>query len=128
MDSSSSADGPPKDSNEDCAFGTEKAGVAPGCKGCPNADVCATKKTPAEAAAEEQATATANSDIRSALSNITHKILILSGKGGVGKSTVTAQLAWGLSERGYKVGVMDVDICGPSGKLLTLAFNQVPSR
>ncbi len=40
--------------------------------------------------------------------------MVLSGKGGVGKSSIAATLALGLAERGYKVGVMDVDFHGPS--------------
>ncbi|XP_049852590.1 cytosolic Fe-S cluster assembly factor NUBP2 homolog [Schistocerca gregaria] len=46
--------------------------------------------------------------------NIRHQILVLSGKGGVGKSTVSAQLALALVDQGYKVGLLDVDLCGPS--------------
>ena len=46
--------------------------------------------------------------------NIKHKILVLSGKGGVGKSTVAANLAVALSKSGNKVGLLDVDIHGPS--------------
>jgi Mrp family chromosome partitioning ATPase/predicted Fe-Mo cluster-binding NifX family protein len=45
---------------------------------------------------------------------VKNKIMVLSGKGGVGKSSVAATLALGLAERGYKVGVMDVDFHGPS--------------
>ncbi len=45
---------------------------------------------------------------------VRHKILILSGKGGVGKSSVAAQLAVALSQRGRRVGVLDLDLCGPS--------------
>lgn len=41
-------------------------------------------------------------------------IAIASGKGGVGKSTVTTQLAFGLQSKGFKVGVIDADIYGPS--------------
>ncbi|XP_068631909.1 cytosolic Fe-S cluster assembly factor Nubp2 homolog [Battus philenor] len=41
-------------------------------------------------------------------------ILVLSGKGGVGKSTVSTQLALTLKEKGFKVGLLDVDLCGPS--------------
>lgn len=48
------------------------------------------------------------------MSTIKHKIIVLSGKGGVGKSTVAAQLAITLAARGKEVGIMDVDICGPS--------------
>ena len=47
-------------------------------------------------------------------SMIKHKLMVLSGKGGVGKSTVAVALATGLAMRGYKVGLMDVDIHGPS--------------
>jgi len=52
---------------------------------------------------------------------IKHKILILSGKGGVGKSTVAANLAMVLALKGKRVGLMDADIHGPSiPKLLNL--------
>ncbi len=46
--------------------------------------------------------------------HIRHKILVLSGKGGVGKSTVAANLAVSLSLAGKRVGLLDVDIHGPS--------------
>ncbi len=45
---------------------------------------------------------------------IAHVIAIASGKGGVGKSTVTANLAIALRDRGFRVGVLDADIYGPS--------------
>ncbi|MBP7831259.1 MAG: P-loop NTPase [Kiritimatiellae bacterium] len=45
---------------------------------------------------------------------IQHRIIVLSGKGGVGKSTVAANLAVSLSLAGKKVGLLDVDIHGPS--------------
>ncbi len=55
------------------------------------------------------------------LARIKHKILVLSGKGGVGKSTVAANLAISLSLAGKNVGLLDVDIHGPSiPKLLKL--------
>lgn len=50
----------------------------------------------------------------SRMANIRHKILVLSGKGGVGKSTVASQLALSLMSAGHKVGLLDVDLCGPS--------------
>lgn len=46
--------------------------------------------------------------------NIKKIIAVVSGKGGVGKSTVTSLIAANLAKRGYKVGVMDADITGPS--------------
>ncbi|SPQ21440.1 fc5ba5fd-3ac9-43cb-8f01-ad552feb9dbb [Thermothielavioides terrestris] len=48
------------------------------------------------------------------LSKIKHIVLVLSGKGGVGKSSVTTQLALSLSLAGHAVGVLDVDLTGPS--------------
>ena len=48
------------------------------------------------------------------LARIKNKILVFSGKGGVGKSTVAANLALALSLRGKKVGALDVDIHGPN--------------
>ena len=49
-----------------------------------------------------------------AFNNIKHVIGIVSGKGGVGKSMVTSQLAVLMSRKGYKVGILDADITGPS--------------
>jgi ATP-binding protein involved in chromosome partitioning len=48
------------------------------------------------------------------LPNVKHPILIGSGKGGVGKSTVTVNLAIALAKAGYQVGLMDADLYGPS--------------
>ncbi len=53
-------------------------------------------------------------NINEALSRIKHKILVMSGKGGVGKSCIAANLAVALAEKGYRVGLMDVDLHGPS--------------
>jgi ATP-binding protein involved in chromosome partitioning len=53
------------------------------------------------------------------LPGVKHTIAIGSGKGGVGKSTVTMNLATALLQRGFKVGILDADIYGPSiGKLV----------
>ena len=59
--------------------------------------------------------------LQSRMCKITHKIIVLSGKGGVGKSTVAVNLAVALALAGKKVGLLDVDIHGPSvPKLLKL--------
>ena len=52
------------------------------------------------------------------LSEIRHKILVLSGKGGVGKSTVAVNLAVALAMEGWKTGLLDVDFHGPSVPML----------
>jgi len=52
--------------------------------------------------------------IRNNMSKIKHKIVIISGKGGVGKTTVAVNLAMSLASVGLRVGVLDVDITGPN--------------
>ncbi len=52
--------------------------------------------------------------IHDRMSKIDRKIIVMSGKGGVGKSTVTVNLARALLSMGYKVGVLDTDIHGPN--------------
>ncbi|KAJ2030967.1 cytosolic Fe-S cluster assembly factor cfd1 [Coemansia sp. S16] len=60
------------------------------------------------------------------LASIKHVILVLSGKGGVGKSSCTVQLALSLANRGRKVGVLDIDLCGPSiPRMLGLEGRQI---
>ncbi|KAM9929692.1 hypothetical protein OXX59_001017 [Metschnikowia pulcherrima] len=53
-------------------------------------------------------------EVPKSLANIKHIVLILSGKGGVGKSSVTTQTALTLALGGYSVGVLDIDLTGPS--------------
>ena len=53
-------------------------------------------------------------EIKEKLKDFKNKILVMSGKGGVGKSTVAAYLAVGLARKGFQVGLMDVDLHGPS--------------
>ncbi|KAI4211598.1 MAG: hypothetical protein LQ351_005639 [Letrouitia transgressa] len=82
------------------------AGKGDACAGCPNQQICAsTPKGP-------------DPDIpliTSRLAGVKHKILVLSGKGGVGKSTFTTMLAHAFAaDESSMVGIMDTDICGPS--------------
>jgi len=56
---------------------------------------------------------------------VKHIIAVASGKGGVGKSTVTSNLAIGLSKKGYKVAVVDADVYGPS---IPIMFNITDER
>ncbi|CAF9903738.1 MAG: cytosolic Fe-S cluster assembly factor nbp35 [Gomphillus americanus] len=82
------------------------AGKGDACAGCPNQQICASApKGP-------------DPDIpiiTARLSSVQHKILILSGKGGVGKSTFTTMLGHAFATNpDLTVGVMDTDICGPS--------------
>jgi Mrp family chromosome partitioning ATPase/predicted Fe-Mo cluster-binding NifX family protein len=53
-------------------------------------------------------------EIRAKLKRIKNKILVMSGKGGVGKSSIAAYLAVALTGRGFRVGLMDIDLHGPS--------------
>ena len=63
-------------------------------------------------------------EITETLRQIKNKILVMSGKGGVGKSSVAAYLSVALAKRGYRVGLMDVDLHGPSiPRLLSLSGN-----
>jgi ATP-binding protein involved in chromosome partitioning len=60
------------------------------------------------------------------LEGIKHRLVIMSGKGGVGKSTVASNLATALSLKGYEVGLLDVDIHGPSiPKMLGLGGRRI---
>ncbi|HEY3419616.1 MAG TPA: Mrp/NBP35 family ATP-binding protein [Methanomassiliicoccales archaeon] len=60
------------------------------------------------------------------LAKIKHEIIVMSGKGGVGKSTVTVNLAMALAMRGYEVGILDADIHGPNiPKMLNIEDAQI---
>ena len=48
------------------------------------------------------------------MERVKHKLLVMSGKGGVGKTTVAVNLAYALSEKGFKIGLLDVDVHGPN--------------
>lgn len=61
------------------------------------------------------------------LANVKHIIGVASGKGGVGKSTVSVNLAVALARLGYKVGLADADVYGPSVPKMTGTENEIPN-
>lgn len=84
------------------------------CKSCPSAGSGCKPETCGEKPEDIK--------LKKALSRIKHKFVVMSGKGGVGKSTVAANLAVALSLAGKKVGLLDVDVHGPSiPRLLALS-------
>jgi len=87
--------------------GTEQSGKVSACEGCPNQKICASAG-PAQPDPDVDL-------IAKNLAGVKNIILILSGKGGVGKSTVTANVARCLAlKEELNVGVLDIDLCGPS--------------
>lgn len=69
----------------------------------------------------------ARGGLRKVLPFVKHIVAVASGKGGVGKSTITANLAVGLAQRGLKVGLVDADIYGPSMPLMFDVLKERPS-
>lgn len=55
-----------------------------------------------------------NERLRKRMEDITYKILVNSGKGGVGKTTLSVNLAFALAQKGYQVGLLDTDLHGPN--------------
>ncbi len=72
------------------------------CEGCPSSATC-------DSAKGKTAGLPKKADI-----DVKHVVLVLSGKGGVGKSTVSVNLAFSLAAHGYRTGLMDLDIHGPN--------------
>lgn len=72
------------------------------------------KASAAKAAADQKPKENPFAEAANPLSHVKHVIGIVSGKGGVGKSSVTAALAVELKRAGYQVGILDADITGPS--------------
>ncbi|MDI6890267.1 MAG: Mrp/NBP35 family ATP-binding protein [Thermodesulfovibrionales bacterium] len=78
---------------------------------CKSGEVCPSKKTLSREEIEDLKERLALQDN---LSGVKHKIIVLSGKGGVGKSTIATNIAAALSMKGKKAGLIDIDIHGPS--------------
>lgn len=81
------------------------------CEGCPSKGSCG----------KDQSTCGVENNPNNHIKNI---VAIMSGKGGVGKSTITVMVAKALAKKGYKVGIMDADITGPSIPRLFSAENE----
>lgn len=81
------------------------------CEGCPSNGNCG----------KDQSTCGVENNPNNHIKNI---VAIMSGKGGVGKSTITVMVAKALAKKGYKVGIMDADITGPSIPRLFAAENE----
>ncbi|ESQ47902.1 hypothetical protein EUTSA_v10021039mg [Eutrema salsugineum] len=108
----------PENANEHCPGPqSETAGKSDSCAGCPNQEACATAPKGPDPDLV---------GIAERMSTVKHKILVLSGKGGVGKSTLSAQLSFALAGMDHQVGLMDIDICGPSmPKMLGLEGHEI---
>jgi len=83
--------------SENCSEGAS-------CSSCSSSDSCSAEEKQKQ---EEKV-------LQARLSNIKHRIAVMSGKGGVGKSTVAVSLAVTLANQGHKVGLLDADIHGPN--------------
>ncbi|MCQ2529069.1 MAG: Mrp/NBP35 family ATP-binding protein [Saccharofermentans sp.] len=84
------------------------------CDSCPSKSGCTSQSTCPSANGGAAKPSAPQKEAQNANSNIKTVIGVASGKGGVGKSFVTTMLAIELSRKGYKVGIMDADITGPS--------------
>lgn len=92
--------------------GSDEAGKASPCAGCPNQKLCSSGEAQQAAQVERD---TVLPLIRERLKQTKHVILVISGKGGTGKSTISTMLARALAhDPSNQVGLLDLDICGPS--------------
>ncbi|PQP34909.1 ATP-binding protein, partial [Desulfobacteraceae bacterium SEEP-SAG9] len=66
-----------------------------------------------EAAGQKNPQAEQDAAVKASLQKIKHKFMVMSGKGGVGKTSISVNLAMALAQKGFKVGIMDVDMHGP---------------
>ncbi|WP_300916512.1 Mrp/NBP35 family ATP-binding protein [uncultured Desulfovibrio sp.] len=84
------------------------------CSSCPSGASCSHSTTHGGDGNCNDQFALQDKRIAQTLGGIRHKIFVMSGKGGVGKSSVTVNTAAALASRGHKVGILDVDMHGPS--------------
>lgn len=93
----------PKPTRDPLALAPEECGRGHACQFCPEEASCRLEKGHHE-----------KQLLESRLAQIGQIIMVMANKGGVGKSTISSNLAAGLAERGYRVGVADADIHGPN--------------
>jgi Mrp family chromosome partitioning ATPase len=99
----------PKSAASNCNFASPCKVAGPDASGCVS---CASRSESNQ-----------NARIALTLEHITYTLFVMSGKGGVGKSSVTVNVAVGLALKGFNVGILDVDIHGPSvSNLLGLGY------
>lgn len=103
---------------------SDEAGKSGPCAGCPNQKLCSSGDAKQAAQLELD---TVIPLIRARLSEIKNIILVISGKGGTGKSTISSMLARCLADDpNVQVGLLDLDICGPSiPRMFSLEGEQV---
>ena len=94
-----------KESASACSSRSSCSSAGKSGSGCAN---CSSKKGGGNPFAEQ------DSAITQTLGHIKHTLFVMSGKGGVGKSSVTVNIAAALATKGFRVGILDVDIHGPS--------------
>ncbi|KEP63349.1 UNVERIFIED_CONTAM: cytosolic fe-s cluster assembling factor nbp35, putative [Hammondia hammondi] len=105
---------------EECpGVSSAEAGKSDACAGCPNRSLCAGGAAAQAAVAQKSAA----NEVAERLSSVKRKVMVLSGKGGVGKSSIASQIAWTAASRGLSVGICDVDVCGPSIPLMMQAVH-----
>lgn len=82
----------------------KKCDTSEDCPSCGQSGTCS----------EDEKQAHQERKLKENLSHIEHRIMVMSGKGGVGKSTVAANLAVSFARKGYEVGILDADVHGPN--------------
>ena len=98
-------------------MGGDKCDEKTSCQSCEESEKCSHE----EKEAHEQKL------VDERMSYVKYKFMVISGKGGVGKSTVAANLAMTLVQEGYEVGLMDADIHGPNIPMMLGIENERPS-
>ncbi|PLW47251.1 hypothetical protein PCANC_12398 [Puccinia coronata f. sp. avenae] len=105
----------PENAPEHCpGIESKLAGSASSCAGCENQAICQSFSNGVNGEEQKKADLDDLIKINQRFRNVKHKILVLSGKGGVGKSTFTCGLGWAFSGDGDNTALLDIDITGPS--------------